>query len=76
MLIEVLSPGTAEKDTFTKLNLYKDSGIKEYWIIDPSMGNTIIYRFEDSAIAETRFYSSGQLCESMIYPGLTFGVSE
>jgi Uma2 family endonuclease len=35
LVIEVLSPGTARRDLGEKLRLYAESGIIEYWIVDP-----------------------------------------
>lgn len=35
MIIEILSPNTAEKDVRTKFDLYEESGVLEYWIVDP-----------------------------------------
>lgn len=34
LIIEILSPATAQKDMVKKLNLYERSGVKEYWIIN------------------------------------------
>lgn len=35
LLVEVLSPGTARRDRGEKLRLYAESGVAEYWIVDP-----------------------------------------
>jgi Uma2 family endonuclease len=76
LLVEVLSPGNTVKEIFTKLDLYRDSGVEEYWIIDPLRGNAILYRFQDYGIAETKAFNENDQCESMIYPGLIFRVNE
>ena len=34
LAIEVLSPGTARHDRFTKRHLYQAQGVPEYWIVD------------------------------------------
>ncbi len=35
LLVEVLSPGTASRDRVYKLNLYREYGVGEYWVVDP-----------------------------------------
>lgn len=35
LLVEVLSPGTVRRDRGEKLALYAESGIREYWLVDP-----------------------------------------
>lgn len=76
LVVEVLSPSNSNKEMFKKLNLYRDSGVEEYWIIDPDSGSGLIYRFSDFEIVETKFYNGDVDCQSMIYQGLTFRVLE
>ncbi len=76
LVIEVLSPGNTIKEMITKLDLYRDSGIEEYWIVDPDRNGVLVYRFEDYMIAQTRNYTQDGTCESMIYPGFLFRVGE
>jgi Uma2 family endonuclease len=35
LLVEILSPSTARRDLGPKMKLYADSGVAEYWIVDP-----------------------------------------
>ena len=35
MIIEILSPTSIRRDTFTKLNKYLQAGVREYWKVDP-----------------------------------------
>lgn len=35
MVVEILSPSTKDYDSINKYNLYKEYGVREYWIIDP-----------------------------------------
>ena len=36
LVAEVLSPGTVRRDRGEKLSLYAQTGIREYWIVDPA----------------------------------------
>lgn len=46
LIIEVLSPGTREKDLYLKLSKYRNAGVREYWIIDPGLRRVIVYDFQ------------------------------
>ncbi len=35
LLIEILSPSTSKNDLTLKRSLYQQSGVREYWIVDP-----------------------------------------
>ena len=43
-IIEILSPGNPSHDFVRKLNLYQESGVKEYWIVDPMTEEIQVYR--------------------------------
>ncbi|MCR9295077.1 MAG: Uma2 family endonuclease [bacterium] len=36
LLIEILSPSTADRDIHLKRRVYERSGVTEYWIVDPA----------------------------------------
>ena len=46
-VIEVVSPGSRKMDYGTKMVLYMEAGVKEYWIVDPVKKCTTVYRFEE-----------------------------
>ena len=59
LLVEVLSPGTASRDRVYKLNLYREYGVGEYWVVDPKRrrisflvreGDEFVERAPDSSI--------------------------
>lgn len=35
------------KNEILKLNLYADAGVREYWIVDPTVRNVAVYCLED-----------------------------
>ena len=44
LLIEILSPSNNKHDLVTKKDLYEKFGVKEYWIIDPTSKESIVYQ--------------------------------
>jgi len=46
LVIEILSPSTAERDRGVKLDLYERQGVAEYWIVDPEEEAVDVWRFE------------------------------
>ena len=44
ILVEILSPGNDKHDSITKKTLYEKFGVKEYWIIDPTSKESIVYQ--------------------------------
>ena len=44
-IIEIASPSSLERDYFTKLYLYKEVGLREYWIVNPDSRKTSVYVF-------------------------------
>jgi Uma2 family endonuclease len=36
MIVEILSPSTAQRDLELKYSLYEENGVKEYWIVQPN----------------------------------------
>lgn len=48
-IIEVVSPSSRKMDYSTKNTLYSDTGVREYWIVDPEKQRTTIYRYEEDA---------------------------
>jgi Uma2 family endonuclease len=44
-VVEVVSPSSGGMDYVTKLSLYRDAGVREYWICDPARRRTMVYPF-------------------------------
>jgi len=47
LVVEILSPSSAKRDTKDKRKLYQRSGVKEYWIADPSNKRIDVYKLEE-----------------------------
>ena len=46
LIIEILSKSTMKKDMTVKLKKYWESGVREYWIVDPLHLKVIVYDFQ------------------------------
>lgn len=46
LVIEIVSPDSGFHDRSRKFDLYRDSGVREYWIVDPDERVVEIYRLE------------------------------
>lgn len=46
-IIEVVSPSSRKMDYLKKTIMYLDSGVHEYWIVDPTKERTTIYQSEE-----------------------------
>ncbi len=61
LVIEILSKGTRKLDLTTKYRLYEESGVLEYWIVDPDNKSFLFYQLKDKTyqkIAARETYSS------------------
>ena len=49
-VIEVVSPGSREMDYYIKLALYKESGVRLYWMVDIERKTIVVYDLEHESI--------------------------
>ncbi len=52
LVVEILSPSNQSHDLVTKLNLYMDYGVQEYWIVNPSLDSIMVYALNDQGMYE------------------------
>jgi len=76
LVVEILSDSTRSKDMIDKMNTYRLSGVKEYWVIDPKQEQILIYEFVDFEIDRFQTYGKGSEAQSLAFAGLSADVSE
>ena len=72
LVVEILSPATAERDRTIKLDLYAEHGVKEYWIVDPDAKTIMVLLRRESRFEVSGIYGEGQSLRSPTLTG--FGV--
>jgi len=54
-IIEIVSPSSRSMDYLKKLIRYEQSGVREYWIVDPYKKNIHVYFFEQGIVESYTF---------------------
>lgn len=73
-IVEVVSPSSRKMDYRTKMTLYADAGVREYWIVDSEKERTTVYRYEEDAAPTIIPFS--QSITVGIYGDLSITISE
>lgn len=74
LVIEILLDMTRTKDMIDKLNTYRLSGVKEYWIVDQKQENIMVYSFDNCEIDRYQTYQKGNVAHSIIFQGLSMDI--
>jgi Uma2 family endonuclease len=62
LVVEILSPSTAQTDRHTKMQLYARHGVPWYWIVDPDSRTVEVYALGEGGYAlSTRVAGDEQL---------------
>jgi len=72
LVIEILSPSNTAIEMEEKRCLYRDAGVREYWVADPKNNRVTVYRFRDDGVL-TETYESADTAPVGIFPG--FGIA-
>ncbi|MBF0552758.1 MAG: Uma2 family endonuclease [Deltaproteobacteria bacterium] len=71
LVVEILSPSTADRDQGVKMDLYEQHGVKEYWIVDPiDREVTVRLMGEDGKYGPPITYAGQINLEAAVIPGL------
>jgi Uma2 family endonuclease len=66
--VEVLSPGNSKKEMDNKFRLYEESGVREYWMIEPEDECVFIYVLKDGKYIGLA--PAVKIAQSSIFPEL------
>lgn len=57
-IIKIVSPGSQRMDYMIKLFKYRNTGVREYWIVDKQKDRITVYNFEKDDMKEYTFADS------------------
>jgi len=69
LCIEVLSPGTADRDRGIKRQLYARYGVKEYWLVDPETCSVTIHSLRGRHFRELVSGTGDRIVTSAVLAG-------
>ncbi len=76
LVVEVLSPTTAEKDRAYKRTLYARHGVKEYWIVEPELQTIEVLQLKERGYQRVGLYHRGERLKSPLLAGLEIPLDE
>ena len=76
LVVEILSPSTADYDRTVKRELYERYGVPEYWLVDPYAKTITILRLGADGYNVHAVYGEGDALSSPTLAGFSLNLSE
>ncbi|MCL2865476.1 MAG: Uma2 family endonuclease [Lachnospiraceae bacterium] len=73
-IIEIVSPFSARRDNFKKTAKYEETGVAEYWIVDPMKKRVVVCYFEEPEWIN--IYTFSDIVQSILFPRLQIDFKE
>jgi Uma2 family endonuclease len=69
-VVEILSPGSDDRDRHIKRRLYEKFSIPEYWLVEPEHGFLTVYRHHEGSYGIRAIYDRASTLECPEFPTL------
>jgi Uma2 family endonuclease len=76
LLVEILSPGTADRDRGFKFHRYAKEGVKEYWIVDPIDKKLEIFVLDQNSFNLHGRFLNDDAVSGPMFSDLSFSLGE
>jgi len=76
LIVEILSPATAERDRIYKRHLYGRYGVREYWIVDPDDKTVDVYSLGERGLTLVQAYRTPLKARSAVLSGLEIALAD
>ena len=70
LIVEIVSPSTAQKDQKDKFELYEEYGVREYWLVYPEGRSVIVNTLKNGKYRPARPVTEAEKLQSVIFPEL------
>jgi Uma2 family endonuclease len=76
VVVEILSPGSHDRDEHLKRRLYERFAVPEYWVVDPDHGLLIVHRHDGAGYGIRARYDRASVLECPEFPTLRAPLGE
>ena len=76
LVAEVLSESTRSRDMVQKLDLYMESGVQEYWVVNTQSREIYICTFMSNKLADILTFKGEEHAQSVFFPGLKVSLNQ
>ena len=76
LLVEIISPSSAQHDRGYKQLLYGRHGVREYWMVDPEAETVEVMVEGDEGLTQRAVYHRGDTMTSPLLQGLSIGLEQ
>ena len=75
LVVEVLSPSTADQDRGPKRGLYQRHGVQEYWLVDPDANTIEVLTTAEPGLTTAATYTQDGVLPSPLLEGLSIDLA-
>jgi Uma2 family endonuclease len=76
LVVEILSIGNNRKELIHKYEVYEESGVLEYWVIQPEEQTLIIYKLIEGKFSPSRLFTTGDVVTTTCLPGFQLDLTD
>lgn len=76
LVVEILSPATAQKDRTEKKTIYEENGVEEYWLVDTKRHEITVYVLTGKRFGRGKVYTARDMLSSRTLKGFTLRLNE
>ena len=76
LVVEILSPSTAQKDRTEKKAIYEENGVEEYWIVDAKRREVTVYALAGKRFGRAKVYTARDTLHSRVLVGFTLRAND